>query len=77
MCGIKDHIANYINSEFERKWTLTNEKVPQTFSLTSTKPLWYVTITILILGCPVNHGNNLSYGRKCLCKLVQERNAIN
>ena len=38
--------------------------MPKTFSLTSTKPIWYVTI--ITLGCPFNHVNDFGYSRKYL-----------
>ena len=46
----------------------------QTFSFTSTKLPWYVTVTIIIIGCPVNPINDYGHGRKYLDKLVQVRN---
>ena len=47
----------------------------QTFSFISTKLPGYVTITIIIVRCPINPVNNYGYGRKCLDELVQVRNA--
>ena len=51
-------------------------EVPQTFSLTSTKPLQYVTITEITIGCPFNPVNDFEYGRKYLRILIQVRNSI-
>ena len=45
-------------------------------SLTSTKPLQYVTIAIITLGCPFNPVNDFEYGRKYLHKLIQVLNSI-
>lgn len=45
-------------SEFERKLTFTNQTKAQSLSLTNTKPLLYVTITIITLGCPFNPVND-------------------
>ena len=50
--------------------------VPQTFILTSTKPPRYVITIITTLGCPINPVIGFEYGRKCLRKLVQVRNAV-
>ena len=50
--------------------------VPQTFSLTSTKPLRYFTITEITLRCPFNPVNDFEYSRKYLRKLSQVRNSI-
>ena len=43
----------------------------QTFSFTGTKLLRYVTITIMIIGCPVNPVHDYGIGRDFLDKLVQ------
>ena len=51
-------------------------EMPQTFSLTSTKPLQKVTITEITLGCPFNPVNDYEYSRKYLHKLIQVRNSI-
>ena len=47
----------------------------QTFSFTGTKLPWYVTITIIIIGCPVSPDNDYGHDREFLDKLVQVRNA--
>ena len=49
-------------------------RVLQTFSSTGTKLLWYVTITIIIIGCLINPVNDYGNGREFLDKLVQVRN---
>ena len=48
--------------------------MPQTLILTSSKPPRHVIITTL--GCPINPIIGFEYGRKCLRKLVQVRNAV-
>ena len=47
----------------------------QTFSFTCIKLPRYVTITIIIMGCPVNLVNDYGHGPEFLDELVQERNA--
>ena len=47
----------------------------QNFSFTGTKLPQYVSITINIIGCPVNPVNDYGHGREFLDKLVQVRNA--
>ena len=59
-----------------RESELSQTGSAQTFNLTRAKPLWYVTITKITLGCPFNPVNDFGYGRKYLRKLVQVRNAI-
>ena len=47
----------------------------QNFSFTSTKLPRSVSITIIIIGCPVNPVNDYGHGREFLDKLVQVRSA--
>ena len=47
----------------------------QTFSFTGTKLPRYVTITMIVIGCPVDPVNDYGQGREFLDKLVQVRNA--
>ena len=47
----------------------------QTFSFTGTKLPRYVTITIIIIGCPVIPVNDYGHGREFLDELVQVQNA--
>ena len=75
MCGTK-YQNNYNNSEFREKVKFHKPEMPQTFSLTSTKPLRKVTITEITLGCPFNPVNDYEYSRKYLRKLIQVRNSI-
>ena len=49
------------------KVNLRGSELSQTLSLTNTKPIWYVTITIITLGCPFN---DFKYGQKYLRKLI-------
>ena len=42
----------------------------QTFSFTGTKLPQYVTITIIIIGCPINPVNDYGHGRGFLDELV-------
>ena len=43
----------------------------QTFSFTGTKLPRYLTITIIVIGCPVDPVNDYGQGREFLDKLVQ------
>ena len=47
----------------------------QNFSFPVTKLPRYVTITIIIMGCPNNPVNDYGHGREFLAKSVQVRNA--
>ena len=47
----------------------------QTFSFIGTKLPRYVTMTIIIIGCPVNPVNDYQHSREFLDELVQARNA--
>ena len=47
----------------------------QTFSFHGTELPRYVTITIIIIGCPINPVNDYGQGREILDKLVQVKNA--